>query len=226
MTIREAYTKYDILVNRSATNNKVAVDFGRFIISFNKEQINYLKNTLERRNEDDIRNVQVCLVLDSQLTFTNSTDIFDRYALPGNYFDFKNLRVKVSTDCCKDADMTVFEMKMEDEQELLADPDNRPSFEYRETFYTMSSGQMVIWKPEDTAITSVKLSYYRYPAQVDIAGYIRTDGSTSTADVDPEFDDKVVNKILLMMAKEFSADTGDAESYNLNQNRLNSPTGT
>ena len=73
----------------------------------------------------------------------------------------------------------MWEAKNENVHELLGDDNNRPSFDYRETFYTIGDGKVVVY--EDGFLTDeVRMTYYRNPVRVDLAGYINAAGERST----------------------------------------------
>ena len=218
MTIQETYIEFLNLVNRNATNNRTNVDKPRFVMLFNNMQNKYLEWSLDKRNEDSIRNVQAVLVKNLNLTQNGLEETHTNYALPENYFDFSNITASVTTDCCEANNMLLFETKSEDVEEKLADTNTQPSFEYRESFYHFSNNSVVLYK-KGFEYSKVLLTYYRYPRQVDIAGYPKLDNTLST-DIDPEFDDKVVNRILLAMSKEFSAINSDANGYQITKDRL------
>lgn len=218
MTIQEAYIQFLNLVNRNATNNRTSVDKTRFIMLFNDIQNRYVVWNLEKRNEDSIRNVQALLVKNTPLALIESKDNYSRFTLPENYFEFANLSAKAKTDCCEADDMLLYEVKSEDVEEKLVDTNHQPSFEYRETFYHLGDNSIVVYK-KDFTIEAVKLTYYRYPVQVDIEGIVRPD-QTISGNVDPEFDDKVLGIILLAMAKEFAAINSEAAEYQLSKDRL------
>lgn len=217
MTIEAAYLQFVNMVNRNLTNNNISVDKLRFILLFNDISNRYVEWVLDKRNEDEIRYISKLLVLDNPLTFGSSTATFSNYKLPKNYFDLANLSVYASKNDCKDQRLFTFEIKSEDSEELYQDSNNRPSFEWRETFFLTNNNQVSVYKT-DFSIDKVLLSYYRYPQQVDISGYIHPNGATSTS-IDPEFDDKVVNRILIFMSKEFAAINGDAQGYQVNKDR-------
>ena len=218
MTIQEAYIQFLNLVNRNATNNRTSVDKTRFIMLFNDIQNRYVVWNLEKRNEDSIRNVQALLVKNTPLALIESKDNYSIFTLPENYFEFANLSAKAKTDCCEADDMLLYEVKSEDVEEKLVDTNHQPSFEYRETFYHLGDNSIVVYK-KDFTIEAVKLTYYRYPVQVDIEGIVRPD-QTISGNVDPEFDDKVLGIILLAMAKEFAAINSEAAEYQLSKDRL------
>lgn len=216
MTIEEAYTRFVTMVNRNLTNNNISVDKPRFILLFNDISNRYVEWVLDKRNEDEIRYISPLLILDKPLTYTSKTSTYANYELPDNYFDLANLSVYASKDDCKNQRLYTFEAKSEDIEELYQDANNVPSFEWRETFYLINN-KVSVYK-SDFDIDKVLLSYYRYPLQVDIAGYIHTNGDASTS-INPEFDDKVINRILVFMSKEFSANNGDSQAYQINTAR-------
>jgi len=218
MKVEEVYIRFVDIVNRNMTNNNVNVDKIRFIFLFNSASIKYLSWILEKRNEDDIRQVAPFLIPDSQLKVSEKLNYFDKFNLPKDYFDFANVSVFASSGSCLNQKLLTFEAKSENTEELLADENNKPSFEYRETFYFTASDKLVVYKDNFT-IDSVSLAYYRYPKKVDIEGYFKEDGVASVS-VDPEFSDRAIEKILLIMAKDFTATNGDANGFQINSARL------
>jgi hypothetical protein len=218
MKIEEAYIRFVDIVNRNMTNNNVNVDKIRFIFLFNSASIKYLSWILEKRNEDDIRQVAPFLVLDSELKVHEKQAQFDKYKLPKDYFDLANVSVFASKDSCINQKLFTFEVKSENTEELLADENNKPSFDYRETFYLTASDKLIVYK-DSFSIDSVILAYYRYPKKVDIEGYFKEDGKASVS-IDPEFSDRAIEKILLIMAKDFTATNGDANGFQINSARL------
>jgi hypothetical protein len=218
MTIQEAYLRYLDLVNRNATNNNVNVDKPRFVLLYNDMQNRYVEWVLDKRNEDEIRYIQRILVNNAPLTNSFSNEDYMSFALPVNYFEFDNVSVKAKKGECEDRRMLVWEIKSENREELLEDEFNKPSFEYSETFYYLSEDSILFYR-DNFDITDVRLTYYRYPNKVDISGYIKEDGSSSS-DIDPEFDDKLVQRILIAMAKEFTAINSEVNDYQINKDRL------
>lgn len=218
MTSTETYFRFLQLVNRNATNNNTDVDRGRFVRMYNDMQNRFVEWVLEKRNEDDIRDIQLLLQKDVPLSSLAEEERFVTFQLPQNYFDFANLNAKVKAECCPEDDIYLFETKSEDVEELWIDTNNEPSFPWRETFYHLSNNSVTLYR-KNFDITKVNLTYYRYPLQIDLDGYLRLDNSVST-NIDPEFDDKVVGRILLAMSKEFAAITNDTASYQMDKDRL------
>ena len=187
-------------------------------MNFNDMSVRYVQWMLEKRNDDSLRNLSKVLVVDQSLQAGPSDSTKSQFTLPDNYLDFSNLNIVASKGSCSNKKLFTFEIKSEDEQEILSDEFNKPSFEYRETPYFFSGDSVVILKDNFT-IDKALLTYYRYPAKVDIAGYLNFENQQSTS-IDPEFDDKVVLKILYAMAKEFSANNGDTGKYQIEKDRL------
>jgi len=218
MTSEVAFFEFTRLVNRNATNNNINVDRGRFVLSFNDIQNRYLQWSLDHRNEDSIRIVQKVLIKEAPLTLDYTYETHATYRLAANYFEHANLKVVASKDCCKDRNPRTFEVKSENTEDIWPDEFNKPSFEWEETFYYLTNDKVSVARDEFT-IDSVSHTYYRYPVQIDVTGYTNLSGVAST-NIDPEWDDKVVNRILLAMATDFAATNNDPNKYQLDKDRL------
>lgn len=218
MTIEDAYLQFLNQVNRNATNNRVNVDKPRFIILFNDIQNRYVEWILEKRNEDVIRYIAPLLEPNKSLTKVSTKHTYDEFSLPDDYFDLANLHIHANNSKCKNIEIKGWEIKVEDVEEAYNDEFQKPSLAWRETFYHTGDGNIQVYK-EGFTIQAAFLSYYRYPTQVDIEGYTKSDG-TSSQSIDPELDDKVVGRILIAMAKEFSAINEDARGYQIDNSRL------
>jgi hypothetical protein len=221
LQIEIAYLNFLDLVNQNNTNNNISVDKERFILLFNFVSNRYVSWILEKRNEDEIRYIQKLLVKNKPLEFNNSDFQSYEFRLPKDFFDHANIYATAGNSNCDSKAINLFEAKSEDVGELLADEYNKPSFEWAETFYHFSSDTVVVYV-DNFKVKEVKLTYYRYPKKVDIAGYYDEFGNQST-NIDPELDDKAVNVILLAMSKEFALNNGDANKGQLDSQRLFSP---
>lgn len=220
MTIEQAYTEWPLIVNRNGTNNRINVDKPRFVLGFNAMQLKYVEWQLDKRNEDSIRNIQVLLTPEVELPVEDTTENYTTFKLPADYFDFANAKAKATKDCCNGVTMKVIEVKSEDLEEKLTDKHNEPSFEFRETIGFTSNNTLLVYK-KDFELEQVLLTYYKYPTKVDIAGYFYDESATvPSTSIDPIFDDKVVERILIALAKEFSARNGDERSFALDKERL------
>lgn len=218
MTAEQAYLTFLQQVNRNFTEDNIDVDRSRFVLLFNKVQNSYVEWILEKRNEDDLRDIQNLLVLDKKLSGGTEVENHKDFKLPEDYFNHSSLQVFGTKSKCKDIKIYSFEIKNDNVDEYLADCFNEPSFEYRETFYTINSNNVSVYF-KDFDISKVKLSYYRYPKQIDMEGYINLDNQIST-NIDPEFSDRIVNRIIIAMAKDYSAINEEFNKYQADKDRL------
>lgn len=219
MKIEQAYIEYLMLVNRNASSNNINVDKPRFIIAFNDISQKYVEWLLEKRNEDSIRNISNLLIPDKILTKYSEGSSSESYKLPKDYFDFANLQVLIGKGECKNQRALTTEVKSEDTEELFADENNVPHFEFREVSYFLTNGNVKVFK-SDFRIDQVKLTYYRTPKKADIAGYTDYVTKQPSQNIDPDFSEKSVRRILLGMAKQFALSNTDSAKYTMAKDAL------
>lgn len=219
MLIQEAYNKFLEKVNRNSTNDDISADYGRFVIIFNEEQNRFVEWILERRSDDDIRYIRQLLVKSKKLDRVSTNDNSVVFTLPKDYFDYGDISITCEKGSCKVSDFFAREVKAENVSVLLSDTYNKPDFLARETFLHLGTDGVYVYR-DGFNVTDCLLTYYRYPRQVDMAGRIRVDG-TYGEDIHPEFDDKVVDRIITASASRFflnndrndKASANDAEVY-------------
>ncbi len=212
MTITEAYLKFTEKVNKNFTNDNISVDKPRFIMLFNEYQDKYVEYVLDKRNEDDIRYIQRLVVSDKKLN-RNGGGLFNiNYDLPKDYFDFIDAKLLISTKDCNNIYVGLYEVKQENINYLLQDEHNKPDLlKYRETFYTFGGNRLQVYMDTgDYKNIDAYLTYYRKPIRVDIEGYLDILGHPTT-NIDPEFDDKVVNRILSACAYQFDVNNNELQ---------------
>lgn len=206
MTTEQAYEKFITKSQKNAVNDNLSTDRARFVQLFNEAQNKYIENTLEKRNEDDIRTINRILVDDKRIkTEDNHLDHSD-FKLPENYFDFSNVYGKASKGKCKNQVMFLFEIKDENRHEVLQDEFNKPSFQYREAPYTFSDNKIKVYTNQEFELNSIFLSYYRYPVQIELEDYDNPDLGFNN-EVEPEFDDKIVDRIISLAVAELNMNT-------------------
>lgn len=218
MNVNEAYLKFIQKVNKNYTNDNIVVDRGRFVLLYNEVQNKFVEWVLEKRNEDDIRDIQVLLVPDEELSLKNKILNHQDFELPKDFFSFSNIQVFARNKECSKAKLQAFEVKSENTEELLADVHNKPSFKFRETFYKIGSNTINVYV-DDFDISKLYLTYYRYPRQIDIEGYLKID-KTQSINIDPEFDDKIVDRILSACAKEFNINDENLQKVQFDKDRI------
>lgn len=101
---------------------------------------------------------------------------------------------------------------------LLANSSWRPSFEYEETFSTISSFNVSIYTDGTFTPSKIYLSYVRYPQVIDYPGYIHFDGTESVKS-DCELHDYLEDELLNFATDELAMDTENIPAVQMTQER-------
>jgi hypothetical protein len=98
----------------------------------------------------------------------------------------KDRLIKVNPDLTKHADILL----------LLDNSHYKPSFEYQETFNTISLDKINIYTDGTFTPKKIYVSYLRYPKYIDVEGYINLDGNPSTkqdCELEAHLEDELVD---------------------------------
>ena len=220
MTIQEAYLRSLQKNEQNLANGGIKLDPGRFVLLFNEAQDRLIRYYLNRKDDETIRSIQTLLVYWKSLNKVNHIDDPEStsFSLPDDYLWFSNIKGSFSYNGCEVGDFVMWEAKNENVHELLGDDNNRPSFDYRETFYTIGDGKVVVYE-DGFRTDEVRMTYYRNPVRVDLAGYINAAGERST-DIDPELPDPLVEEILDMVAKQFNLNENELQRYRFDKDNV------
>lgn len=220
MTIQEAYLRSLQKNEQNLANGGIKLDPGRFVLLFNEAQDRLIRYYLNRKDDETIRSIQTLLVYWKSLNKINHIDDLEStsFGLPDDYLWFSNIKGSFSYKGCKVSDFVMWEAKNENVHELLGDDSNKPSFDYRETFYTIGDGKVVVYE-DGFRTDEVRMTYYRNPVRVDLAGYINAAGERST-DIDPELPDPLVEEILDMVAKQFNLNENELQRFQFDKDNV------
>ena len=207
MTANRAYQKYLLKTQENGTNDNLAVSRDRFVALFNEAQNKYVEWHLDKRNSDERRNIQFLLEIDKEVTNSTLNQNHYDFSLPEDYFDFSNAYCLASKGDCSNQRINIKELKDENLNELLRDEFYRPSFEYRESLYQIVGDKLIIYT-DDFNITKLLLSYYRYPQQLRLENPNNPE-SRIDDNYSPEFDDKVVDRIISIAAGDYDLDSNN-----------------
>lgn len=223
MKIIDCYLRALQKAEENASNGGIKLDKARFVQLFNDEQNRLVRYILDKKNEEEIRYIQKLVVYSKKLQKRD-----DRigpestlFSLPDDFFAFSNISGEFQEGDCSASDFNLFEAKNENVHELLADEFNAPSFDYRESFYTIGEDSVRMFK-KGFEVKNVYLTYYRYPISVDIEGYIKSDGSNSI-NIDPELDDKLINIIINMVEKQFALNESEYNRFQFDLSNVQNP---
>jgi len=220
MTIQEAYLRSLQKNEQNLANGGIKLDPGRFVLLFNEAQDRLIRYYLNRKDDETIRSIQTLLIYWKSLNKINHIDDPEStsFDLPDDYLWFSNIKGAFSYKGCEVGDFVMWEAKNENVHELLGDDNNKPSFDYRETFYTIGDGKVVVYE-NGFRTDEVRMTYYRNPVRVDLAGYINAAGERST-DIDPELPDPLVEEILDMVAKQFNLNENELSRYRMDKDNV------
>lgn len=205
-----AYDKFQIKINNNSETGKISVDRGRFVIIYNEEQNRFFENTFDKKKEDDIRYAQKLLVYDYVIPPSVSREDYQAFPLPKNYFEFSSATAIADKGDCKNKKITLFEIKDDDSGEILQDNNNSPSFEAREAPFHIASDTVKVYK-EDFDYSQLQLSYYRYPIQIALIDDENPE-SDFDPELNPEFDDKIVDRIISLASAAFELNNESQKS--------------
>jgi hypothetical protein len=217
MKIEDVYLGCKLRVESNVTNGGVALDKPRFVDLFNASQIKFIDDCLKRKNDDSIRDIDILLRRDVRLEKTGKTLGKAMFKKPKDLYSYINVRGEAVRGKCVADDFLLWEAKPENVHELLTDEYNKPSFKYRETFYTIG-GDGIAAYTDGFDIRAIYMTYYRNPVQVDIEGIVREGGVSSS--IDPEFADRVVVRIMDILVKEFDKNEFQTDRYSVDKQEV------
>ena len=151
----------------------------QIVEAFNKAQVEWCRrqlhgiNTLREGDEQSTRrkdDLQAILVKDDILL--QQEDIYYRASIPTDYLQWKRIDVNACKGCCDNRRMTVYLAEEENLNQLLRDKSKQPNFSWAETFATLTADGINIYTNGDFEISESKLTYYRQPILIQIAGCI------------------------------------------------------
>jgi len=121
--------------------------------------------------------------------------------------------------CCTDPrTMTVYLSEVANTDVILRDPLKNPDFEWCETFCTLQSNQIRIWR-KDFFIIDPKLIYYRKPRMIQVQGCIDPYTSNqSLTDITCEFKDDIVELMIDEAVSILAGDISDVNTYQRGDN--------
>lgn len=223
MDIGEVYLRALQKSEQNLANGGIKLDKGRFVFLFNESQDRLVRYYLNRKDDETVKSIQSLLVYWRSLDRLGRMESPEatRFALPEDFLWFSNVAGTFQMGECSVTDFNIWDVKNENVHELMADENNKPSFDFRETFYSIGEDSIIVYE-DGFNTSSLRLTYYREPRRVDIEGYLRPDGTASSS-VDPELPDDMVEQVLDMMAKQFGLNEDNLSRYQFDKDNVTSP---
>lgn len=191
--------------------------------AFNKGQVEWCRrqivgtNLLKQGDEQSRRRVDDLQVLLVQAPLTLSAfPLYYEATLPSNYFEYKKIDASATTTTCSTGrPLIVYQAEEVNVPILLRDENKKPSFDWGETFATLTDNRARVYTNGEFIINNADIMFYRQPTLIQVAGCANPyTGTISTTDVESEFKDDIV-ELLIDEAVKILA--GDIESMNQKQ---------
>lgn len=196
-TIEQAKERYIIKAEKNGTNDSITTDNYRFCLLFNESQNKFQTLQLQNRGVDDVRYIQNFLVLDLKVPYSSKSENKYNFKLPDNYFDLADVTANAEKDNCYDT-INLFELRTENLNEILKDEFQKPSFEWRESLFTVNSNSLSIYTDKTFKVNEILLNYYRYPNQIRLLNEENPE-SGFNEEFPIEWDDKSLDDIVSLM---------------------------
>lgn len=210
-------------INKLASNDYDNIMPWQIVEAFNKAQVTWSRRNLmgtnmtktgdeaSKRRIDDLQ----VLLSDKPLQMVKKDLYFQSPALPADYFEWKRISSKSKKDCCDKRQMVIYLAEEANVDELLRDHNKKPSFEWAETFATVLGNRIKVYTNNDFELEDTVLTYYRQPRRIQIPGTSDPyTGLVSTANVECEFKDDIVEILIDECVKILA---GDLEDITANQ---------
>lgn len=190
--------KIDQKLNKLSTNEHQQINLEDKILALNEAQIKLIKQKVDGTNTvnglgldafkkryEDLQSLVVnynagVLPLTLKNAELNQWTAYVHNLVP-KYMFYIDSYVLATKGRCVDRKIWINRdlSKHGDLQFCLTNTHYRPSFEYQETFNSLSSDEISIFTDGTFTPTQIYISYMRYPQYIDKVGYVRFDGTNS-----------------------------------------------
>lgn len=220
MNVNEIYKSYLIKINTNDTNKNIKVNEGVFVKVFNEQSKVWLQNEIKEDSSDFSKNrVSDLLVFDSSLKINKLTTNYTEFVLPEDYFDYTSSYSIADKGECKNRVLLNWDFKVKNRNSLFQNSNFSPSFDYEETLVNISRNNLLVFV-DGFSVTATYLTYYSTPVEIEIAGYIKENGETTTKNIGTNLSDTFINEIINMSVIETIRVFGNPDGFELAKDRL------
>jgi hypothetical protein len=210
-------------LNKLSSNDYDNIESWAIIEAFNKGQVDWCRrnlhgvNTKQEGDEQSTRRIDDLQVLLSSvlLNMNNKQTYYESVNFPTDYLQWKRISTKAKSDCCPNPKpMIVYLAEVANVDILLTDKNKKPSFEWSETFATISNNQIQVYTNQEFELAQTNLNYYRQPRHIEIAGVVDPyTGIVAPVDVNSEFKDDLVELFIDEAVKIIAGDIESMTQY-------------
>jgi hypothetical protein len=238
ITVDSLLYKIDQRLNKLSTNAHQQVQLEDKILALNEAQIKLIKQKVDgfatpsragldsfKKRYDDVQNFIVgydkntvaLTMVDEHLNKWEASlsDLTPKYMFYVDSYvlatkgDCVDRKIWINKDLAKHGDISL----------LLNNDHTKPSFEYQETFNTLSEDKINIFTDGTFTPSKIYMSYLRYPAYINKTGYVMLDNTSST-DVDCELEDYLEDELLDLTVQNLAMYTENASAAQSAQMRI------
>lgn len=216
--------KFKQRLNKIASDDYDNIECWQIVEAFNKAQIEWCRRQLHgtnnyregdemsKRRVDDLQ----LLLSETALVASNTLENYvESVNIPTDYLEFKRVSAFATSECCPEParSMTVYLAEEANVDLIMRDALKRPDFDWGETYCTMLKDRIRVYK-RDFNISSIGLTYYRKPRNIQIEGCVDPYTTQVTAaDVICEFKDDICELIIDEAVSIIAGDIADINNY-------------
>jgi len=230
--------KIDLKLNKLSTNEHQQIPIENKILTLNEAQLKLIKQKVDgisvasglgfdafRKRYEDLQNI-VENYVNHPLTLVEEDSKLNQWgadinSLVPRYMFYVDSYALADKGVCKDRIIWMNQdlAKHGDISLLIKNDHYKPSFEYQESFNTLSSDKISIFTDGTFTPTKLYIMYIRYPLYIDKAGYVKFDGSDSV-DQDCELEEYLEDELLDLTVQSLAMYTENASAVQSAQFRI------
>ena len=201
MTTREIIIKVKKRVNKDDTNDFDNLSLFSIIEAYNKAQLNIINLLSDGNNifkagiEATTKRIDnLSILINSEPLSLGKTKQGKYYIsgfFPDNYMRYLSSYSLGSNGKCNEKSILHYPFEEGNIELIKRNENQNANFEWGEAPITIADNKIKVHTDDKFSIKDIFLTYMRYPVEVDIAGYVKQDGTNSTT-VNPELPTDIV----------------------------------
>lgn len=207
MTSREASPKIKLRLEKLDSNDYDNLTQHQLEEAVNKAALEFVREKKKLSDDQtgfDVDDLQI-LVKEKGLSKVERDTYVLTASLPDDYLFLKRVTPKCNKGLCENVYIKSTLVEEANVDELLQDYNSQPSFDFEETFHTLSGDKIKVFHNNDFSIEEVKLTYYRRPQRISF------DRNTNTKEW--EWKEDVAEHIIDRAVRILAADTANQSVY-------------
>lgn len=205
-------------------NKSASLDFDNFecwqiVEAFNKVQLEFSRLEAKKGedNKETIEGFNILLV-NAPLKGSSKKDYFESVDAPSDFLSYKRIAFGGSTkDCPEPRRFKSYLVPEADIEDIYADVNRTPSFDWAETVITMVSNRFRIHTNDKFEVHEPSLVYYRKPLEISMIGCVNpSTGTVSTKEQICEFKDDIAEILVDLTAAVLAGDIENMNQFSRN----------